>query len=193
VAYTKFVTDAVAVAGVCTLTLINEGLQDYYVGDKVRVNGINNSFNGVHTLTAVNQTLNQITYTKGSFTQTLNDIRGAEVDVLPQWTDEAAVTAWLGIESATSNDTAFIATCVEAANEWCYRKRQEAGYTTDRTTFVPSGDVALATTLYAAISYRERGTSGDLYGSYDGFGSQPQPVTLARVMQLLGCPRARVA
>jgi hypothetical protein len=193
VAYTKFVTDAVAIAGVCTLTLINEELNDYYVGDKVRVNGINNNFNGVHTLTAVDQVNLTITYSKGSFTQTLNDIRGAEVEVLPQWTDEAAVISWLGIESATTNDTDFISVCVEGANEWCYRKRQEAGYTMDRTTFVPSGDVALAATMYAATLYRERGTSGDSYGSYDGFSAQPQPVTLARIMQLLGCPRARVA
>jgi hypothetical protein len=193
VAYTKFVTDAVAIAGVCTLTLINEELNDYYVGDKVRVNGINNNFNGVHTLTAVNQVNLTITYSKGNFTQTLNNIRGAEVEVLPQWTDEAAVISWLGIESATTNDTDFISVCVEGANEWCYRKRQEAGYTMDRTTFVPSGDVALAATMYAATLYRERGTSGDSYGSYDGFSAQPQPVTLARIMQLLGCPRARVA
>jgi hypothetical protein len=193
VAYTKFVTDAVAIAGVCTLTLINEELNDYYVGDKVRVNGINNNFNGVHTLTAVDQANLTITYSKGSFTQTLNDIRGAEVEVLPQWTDEAAVISWLGIESATTNDTDFISVCVEGSNEWCYRKRQEAGYTMDRTTFVPSGDVALAATMYAATLYRERGTSGDSYGSYDGFSAQPQPVTLARIMQLLGCPRARVA
>jgi hypothetical protein len=193
VAYTKFVTDAVAIAGVCTLTLINEELNDYYVGDKVRVNGINNNFNGVHTLTAVDQVNLTITYSKGSFTQTLNNIRGAEVEVLPQWTDEAAVISWLGIESATTNDNDFISVCVEGANEWCYRKRQEAGYTMDRTTFVPSGDVALAATMYAATLYRERGTSGDSYGSYDGFSAQPQPVTLARIMQLLGCPRARVA
>jgi hypothetical protein len=193
VAYTKFVTDAVAIAGVCTLTLINEELNDYYVGDKVRVNGINNNFNGVHTLTAVDQVNLTITYSKGSFTQTLNNIRGAEVEVLPQWTDEAAVISWLGIESATTNDNDFISVCVEGSNEWCYRKRQEAGYTFDRTTFVPSGDVALAATMYAATLYRERGTSGDSYGSYDGFSAQPQPVTLARIMQLLGCPRARVA
>jgi hypothetical protein len=47
--------------------------------------------------------------------------------------------------------------------------------------------------MYAATLYRERGTSGDSYGSYDGFSNQPQPVTLARIMQLLGCGRAQVA
>lgn len=192
-AYTKFVTDAVAVAGVCTLTISNTDIEDYYVGDKVRVEGINNNFNGTHTLTSVDLTLMTVTFSKGSFTQTLNDIRGAEIYVIPQWTTEADVLVWLGIDAATANDTAFITECVEAANQWCFRKRQEAGYIKDRATFVPSGDVAQGTTLYAATLYRERGTSGDLYGSYDGFGSQPQPVTLARIMQLLGCPRARVA
>lgn len=192
-AYTKFVTDAVGVAGVCTLTISNTDIEDYYVGDKVRVEGINNNFNGTHTLTAVDLTLMTVTFTKGNVTETLSDLRGAEIYVIPQWTSEADVLVWLGIDAATANDTAFITECVEAANQWCFRKRQEAGYDKDRATFVPSGDVAQGTTLYAATLYRERGTSGDLYGSYDGFGSQPQPVTLARIMQLLGCPRARVA
>jgi hypothetical protein len=192
-AYTKFVTDAVAVSGVCTLTLVNGDLAEYFVGDKVRVNGINNSFNGVHTLTAVDTTLLTVTFSKGNFTETLNDIRGAEIDAIPQWTDSALVLAWLGISPATANDTAFVDSCVEASNEWCFRKRQEAGYKTDRVTFPPSGDVQLGATMYAATLYRERGTSGDSYGSYDGFGNQPMPVTLARIMQLLGCGRIQVA
>jgi hypothetical protein len=192
-AYTKFVSDAVAVSGVCTLTISNTDIEDYYVGDKVRVEGINNTFNGTHTLTGVNLTLLTVTFSKGNATQTLNDLRGAEIYVLPQWTDEAAVLVWLGIDAATANDTAFITECVEAANQWCFRKRQEAGYTKDRVTFPPSGDVQQGTTLYAATLYRERGTSGDMYGSYDGFSNQAQPVTLARIMQLLGCGRAQVA
>jgi hypothetical protein len=46
--------------------------------------------------------------------------------------------------------------------------------------------------MYAATLYRERGTSGDSYASYDGFANMPQPVTLARIMQLLGCNRSQV-
>jgi len=175
------------------LTISNTDIEDYYIGDKVRVEGINNNFNGTHTLTGVDLLAMTVTYTKGNATQTVNDIRGAEIYVMPQWTSDADVLVWTGIDAATANDTAFISECVEASNQWCFRKRQEAGYTKDRATFVPSGDVAQAATLYAATLYRERGTSGDMYASYDGFGSQPQPVTLARIMQLLGCPRARVA
>jgi hypothetical protein len=85
-----------------------------------------------------------------------------------------------------------VAKCVSAANAWCFRKRREAGYT-DSASTVPSADVELGTTMYAATLYRERGTSGDSYGGFDGMGNLPMPVTLHRIMQLLGCGRAQVA
>lgn len=109
-----------------------------------------------------------------------------------QWTTSALVLSWLGIDVATANDTAFVAKCVSAANAWCYRKRREAGYTDAQGT-VPSADVELGTTMYAATLYRERGTSGDSYAGFDGMGNLPMPVTLHRIMQLLGCGRAQVA
>jgi len=108
------------------------------------------------------------------------------------WTTSALVLSWLGIDVATANDTAFVAKCVSAANAWCFRKRREAGYT-DLQGTVPSADVELGTTMYAATLYRERGTSGDAYGAFDGMGNLAQPVTLHRIMQLLGCGRAQVA
>jgi hypothetical protein len=108
------------------------------------------------------------------------------------WTSSALVLSWLGIDVATANDTAFVAKCVSAANAWCFRKRREAGYT-DLQGTVPSADVELGTTMYAATLYRERGTSGDAYGAFDGMGNLAQPVTLHRIMQLLGCGRAQVA
>jgi hypothetical protein len=112
--------------------------------------------------------------------------------VSPAWTTSALVLSWLGIDVATANDTAFVAKCVSAANAWCFRKRREAGYT-DSASTVPSADVELGTTMYAATLYRERGTSGDAYGAFDGMGNLPMPVTLHRIMQLLGCGRAQVA
>jgi hypothetical protein len=112
--------------------------------------------------------------------------------VSPAWTTSALVLAWLGIDVATANDTAFVTKCVNASNAWCFRKRREAGYT-DSASTVPSADVELGTTMYAATLYRERGTSGDAYGAFDGMGNLAQPVTLHRIMQLLGCGRAQVA
>lgn len=108
------------------------------------------------------------------------------------WIVANDVLAWLGIDVATANDTAFVTTCVNASNAWCYRKRREAGYV-DAMGTVPSGDVKLGAVMYAATLYRERGTSGDMYGAFDAMGPTPQPVTLHRIMQLLGCGRAQVA
>lgn len=109
----------------------------------------------------------------------------------PVWVTSADVIAWLGIDPATANDTAFVATCVSAANYWSWNKRRESGYA-DALATVPNASVKLGTVMYAATLYRERGTSGDSYASYDGFGNMPQPVTLARIMQLLGCNRSQI-
>jgi hypothetical protein len=107
------------------------------------------------------------------------------------WTTVAAVQEFLGIASATANDTAFLTTCVAAANAWCFRRRVQAGYH-DSLTTVPDGSVLLGTTLYAAGLYRERGTTGDSYASF-GDMSGPPLMTLGRVNQLLGVKRSQCA
>ena len=107
------------------------------------------------------------------------------------WTTVAAVQEFLGISSATANDTAFLTTCVSAANAWCFRRRVQAGYH-DSLTTVPDGSVLLGTTLYAAGLYRERGTTGDSYASFQDM-SGPPLMTLGRVNQLLGVKRSQVA
>ena len=107
------------------------------------------------------------------------------------WTTVAAVTEFLGIASATANDTAFLTTCVAAANSWCFRRRVSAGYHDDLTS-APDAAVLLGTTLYAAGCYRERGTTGDSYASF-GDMTGPPLMTLGRVNQLLGIKRSQCA
>jgi hypothetical protein len=107
------------------------------------------------------------------------------------WTTVATVQEFLGISSATANDTAFLTTCVAAANAWCFRRRVQAGYH-DSLTTVPDGSVLLGTTLYAAGLYRERGTTGDSYASFQDM-SGPPLMTLGRVNQLLGVKRSQCA
>ena len=107
------------------------------------------------------------------------------------WTTVNAVQEFLGISSATANDTAFLTTCVAAANAWCFRRRVQAGYH-DSLTTVPDGSVLLGTTLYAAGLYRERGTTGDSYASFQDM-SGPPLMTLGRVNQLLGVKRSQCA
>tara|TARA_R100001163_G_C5068390_1_gene208611 strand:+ start:3421 stop:4059 length:639 start_codon:yes stop_codon:yes gene_type:complete len=107
------------------------------------------------------------------------------------WTSVAACQEFLGIASATVNDTAFLTTCVNAANVFAYRRRVEAGYHDD-TAAAPNAAVALGTTLYASALYRERG-SVDSFASFDSFNNGAQPFgSMARIMQLLGINRPQV-
>ena len=106
------------------------------------------------------------------------------------WITSADVTEWLGISAATANDTAFIATCVAAANVYCYRVRHEAGYHDDADA-APDSSVALGATMYAATLYRERG-SVDSFASFDQMGGAVPFGTMQRIKQLLGVPRAAI-
>lgn len=107
------------------------------------------------------------------------------------WIVSADVTEFLGIAAATANDTAFLATCVNAANVWCYRKRAESNYHDD-VDQVPDASVKLGTVLYAAALYRERG-SVDSFASFEDMAAgQPQFGSMSRIRQLLGINRPSV-
>jgi hypothetical protein len=107
------------------------------------------------------------------------------------WVDSASVIAWLGIASATANDTAFITSCTNAANQWAYRRRREAGYF-DSLTTVPGSDVSLGTTMYAAVLYRERG-SVDSFASFEGMSGPTPYGSNGQINRLLGINRSQVA
>ena len=195
-------------AAVQTLTL-----SPVQVGDTVTIAGVTDTtFNATATVFSIEQYQlvsvdeygvlvfdydnpkpNQIIYANTGDTVHYDTAQGTlTYTVSPTWITSADVLSWLGIDVATANDTAFVAVCVNASNAWCFRKRREAGYT-DQTASAPSADVKLGAIMYAATLYRERGTSGDSYGGFDGMGNLPMPVTLHRIMQLLGCGRAQVA
>lgn len=108
------------------------------------------------------------------------------------WITSAMVQEFLGISSATANDTAFLATCVSAANAWAYRKRQESGYF-DSLTTVPGGDVKLGTIIYAASQYRSRGSIDGIQSFQDYATSGTPQLSMGQILQLLGCNRAQVA
>ena len=195
-------------AAVQTLTLA-----EVQPGDSITVAGVTDTtFNGTQTVISIEpyelvsvdeygilnydydvSKPNQIIYANTGSAVVYDTATGTVTrTVSVSWTTSALVLSWLGIDVATANDTAFVAKCVSASNAWCFRKRREAGYTDSQST-VPSADVELGATMYAATLYRERGTSGDSYGGFDGMGNTPMPVTLHRIMQLLGCGRAQVA
>ena len=99
--------------------------------------------------------------------------------------------AWLGIASATANDTAFITTAVNAANAYAYRRRREAGYY-DSLSTVPSADVKLGTIMFAGSLYRERG-SVDSFASFEQMGTPVAFGSNGQINRLLGVNRSQVA
>jgi hypothetical protein len=184
---------------------------DITIGQTIVVAGVGNDFNATYIVQAVptflfvgigvqgdflfdydvtitNQLLvksNFDNYPRSSATGTVTWTQSCS------WTTVANVQEFLGISSATANDTAFLTTCVAAANAWCFRRRVSAGYH-DNLTSPPDGAVLLGTTLYAAGCYRERGTTGDSYASFQDM-SGPPLMTLGRVNQLLGVKRSQCA
>jgi hypothetical protein len=108
------------------------------------------------------------------------------------WIVAADVLSWLGIAVATTNDTAFVGVCTDAANAWAYKARKMAGYQAESLSTAPSSAVKLGTVMYAASLYRERG-SVDSFASFTELGA-PAPVgTMGQIMRLLGIRRSQVA
>jgi hypothetical protein len=190
-------------------TFVESGIQ---VTDSVTLSGAGHNLSGTHTVistepfyfTGVDQygdlefdyeviVENQVLF-YSNYSDLERSVATGTITFTPsvQWITSANVLEWLGIDVATANDTAFVAKCVSASNYWCWNKRREAGYTDSQAT-VPNDSVKLGAIMYAATLYRERGTSGDSYGAYSSMGQFQQPVSLSRIMQLLGCGRAQVA
>ena len=186
---------------------------DIAVGQSVTVSGLGNGMDGTFVVVAVPQFLYTGLNYQGDMTYNTDVIIPNQLayidagDVVERdsadpfgtltwsisctWTTSANVTEFLGIAAATANDTAYIATCVAAANAWAFRKRVEAGYT-DAPGTSPSSDVTLGTTLYAAALYRERG-SIDSFQTFEAMTPATTGFNMGRIHQLLGINRSQVA
>ena len=91
-----------------------------------------------------------------------------------------------------SDDYTLITQSVSAANQFCSRRRAEAGYN-DNLTTSPSGDVTLGTLMYGAALWRSRGSLENVFASFDNMGTAPQQSLTPIVKQLLGIDRPAVA
>lgn len=182
------------------------------VGASITVTGVDATFNGTYTVYALPQALfigvddegdllyneavrlpNQVLYAKTADNVERVASTGT-VTYTPTctWVSEAEVTAYLNITVASANDTVLIGQARAAANQFCWRRRMEAGYF-DSLTTVPSADVKLGVLAYAAALYRARGSSGDTYATFDGMGTPAVVAMPAIVKQLLGIDRPAVA
>jgi hypothetical protein len=205
------ITHAMRLEGVAVVQTLTA--TDVTVGQSVTVAGVGNGFDGTYTVVAVPTALLIEVDDEGDFHYNWDEIipnqllvinAGADVEraaVSPfgtltwtptcTWITSSNVTEFLGIATATANDTAFITTCVNAANAWAYRKRQEAGYR-DSLTTSPGGDVTLGTTLFAASMYRRRG-SIDGFQSFDVMDTTQPAMSMGDIHKLLGVNRSQVA
>ena len=107
------------------------------------------------------------------------------------WITGTQIGTWLGIALASADETAFLAQCATAANDFIYRRRQESGYT-DSLTTVPSGDVSLATIMMGGSIYRQRGAI-DQFASFSDMGTAAVTGLSPLIKQLAGIPRPAVA
>lgn len=109
------------------------------------------------------------------------------------WITSADVLSWLGIATATANDTAFVTVCTEAANALAFRRRRAAGHT-DALSPAPSADVKLGTTMMAGNLYRQRGAAGgESFMSYESMQAGGSPLAMGDILRLWGVNRPQVA
>jgi hypothetical protein len=109
------------------------------------------------------------------------------------WITAANLVTYLGVSITNpSDDYTLITQAVSAGNQFCSRRRAEAGYN-DNLTTSPSGDVTLGTLMYSAALWRSRGSLENVFASFDGMGTAPQQSLTPIVKQLLGIDRPAVA
>lgn len=182
-------------------------------GESITVASVSATFNGVKTVYAMPQyefigvdTDGDLLYNTNNPipNQVLYYVAGTNTGryaVIPQgtlthtqtctWINGPAVATYLGIDLAGVDETAFLTQCANAANNFIYLRRQEAGYT-DSLTTSPGTQVTLAVTMYAAAMYRQRG-SVDQFASFDGMGNVPTTGLSPIIKQLAGIPKPAVA
>lgn len=177
-------------------------------GDSVTVASINGTFNGVQVVAATPEYLFIGVSDEGDLLydyeiiipyQIIYPLTTADVSRVVStgtvtsgvtactWIDDGDIEDWIGIDTATIADAAFLITCASAANAFCFNRRKIAGYQ-DQLATVPSGDVFLGTVQYGGMLYRQRG-SIDIYASFSDTGSGPVTGLSGVIKQLLGIDR----
>lgn len=183
------------------------------VGSSITVASVDATFNGTYSVYALPQYLYIGTDTEGDllydyqvpiqnqvlYAKTADDVErvaaSGTVSYAPvcSWVTAADVMTYLGITITNpSDDYTLLTQSVSAGNQFCYRRRQEAGYI-DSLTTSPGGDATLGTLMYCAALWRSRGSIEATYATFDGMGTAPQQSLTPIVKQLLGIPRPAVA
>ncbi len=202
----KYLLDDYAVLQLLTPTEIA-------VGESITVTGVDGIFNGSYTVRALPQyryvgtdtegdllydidepIANQVLYAKTA--DNVERIASPGTVTYTQtctWVSAANLVTYLGVQITNpSDDYTLITQAVSAGNQFCYRRRQEAGYI-DSLTTSPGGDQTLGTLMYCAALWRSRGSLENAFASFDGMGTAPQQSLTPIVKQLLGIDRPACA
>jgi len=200
----KYLIDDYAVLQLLTPTELE-------VGQSITVAAVDATFNGTYTVRALPQYLFEGVDTEGDllydvnipianqvlYARTAADVErtaaSGTVAYTPTctWITATDIEDWLGIGTATAADATFLTICAASTNQFCWRRRMEAGYV-DSLTTVPSQDVKLGTIMYGGALYRQRG-SMDSFASFQSMGTAPVMGLNGMIRQLLGIDRPQVA
>ncbi len=202
----KYLLDDYAVLQLLTPTEIS-------VGESITVAGVDATFNGTYTVRALPQyryvgtdtegdllydidepIANQVLYAKTADNVERIASSGTVTYTLTcTWVTAAQLVTYLGVQITNpSDDYTLITQAVSAGNQFCYRRRQEAGYI-DNLVTSPGGDQTLGTLMYCAALWRSRGSLENAFASFDGMGTAPQQSLTPIVKQLLGIDRPACA
>ena len=188
---------------------------DIQVGDSIVVASVGAPFDGSFTVlscpqyeyTGIDSTTGEWTFneTVARANQVLYACTGTAVEYAAfytgtvaftptcTWVTAANLVTYLGVSITNpSDDYTLITQSVSAGNQFCSRRRAEAGYN-DSLSTSPSGDVTLGTLMYCAALWRSRGSLENVFASFEGMGSAPQQSLTPIVKQLLGIDRPAVA
>lgn len=189
------VTAASLTADVATLTLTSvSGLK---AGLSATTQGVGHPYDGTHALTDVTTTDNG----DGTYTYTVeyakNHANIAEADVAGElvvpvtWATADDVYGFLGLLPSEPLDENWLTLATEAGNDWCYDRRQAAGYD-DLIEAAPSMKVKLGTVMKCAEMYRQRGSFGNYQQFADLDVNSPINSNL-EIMRMLGINRPAIA
>jgi hypothetical protein len=186
---------------------------NFEVGQSITIAGVGSPWNGTHKILALPEyyfigvsqqddyqyDTDTIIQNQVQFALTTDDLDRAAAtgtvtySITCTWIALGDLEDYLGFtftDPSADLDVANMA--VSAANQFAYRKRQESGYF-DSPSTVPGGDAKLATVQYAAILYRERGST-EAFASFDPLATGG-PVTgnYGQILRLLGANKPQVA
>jgi hypothetical protein len=202
----KYLIDDYAVLQLLTPTEIA-------VGESITVAGVDATFNGTYTVRALPQYRYVGVDTQGDLLYDINEPIANQVlyakvadDVdrvaatgtvtytqVCTWVSAAELITYLGVQiTDPSDDYTLITQAASAGNQFCYRRRQEAGYI-DNLSNTPGGDQTLGTLMYCAALWRSRGSLENAFAAFDGMGTAPQQSLTPIVKQLLGIDRPACA